>query len=172
LLGAQEEKAKPRGPKVVHLSTSRFDILSKLSAALIAVGFVLAPVFILFLANLGREKMAVVVGIFVLVFLLGASLVVDLTVHEIFVFIVAYVLKIRERPSSLTLYSYSAILVTLLSNFLQAKASGGSPQWSMTARKDGVKRAFQFAFTIISLLFDSNRRDGKDIVVENGRRIE
>jgi hypothetical protein len=97
LLGAQEEKDKLDGPTVVHLSTFRFDILSKLSAALLAVGFVLAPVFILFLANLGREKMAAVVGAFVLVFLFGASLVVDLTAHEIFVFLVAYVSMTRSR---------------------------------------------------------------------------
>jgi hypothetical protein len=128
LLGAQEERDMRDGPTVVHLSTFRFDILTKLLAALLAVGFVLAPVFILFLANLGREKMAAVVGVFVLVFLFGASLVVKLTSQEIFVFIVAYVLQFWTRASSLTLYSYSAILVTLLSNFLQANASGGSPQ--------------------------------------------
>jgi len=110
LLGGEEEKETPDGPTVVHLSTFRFDMLSKLSAAFLAVGFVLAPVCILFLANLGREKMAAVMGVFVLVFLFGASLVVDLTAQEIFVFVVGY----------------CAILVTLLSNFLQANASSSS----------------------------------------------
>jgi hypothetical protein len=128
LLGAQVEKDREDGPNVVHLSTVRFDILSKLSAALLAVGFVLAPVFILFLANLGREKMAAVVGVFVLVFLFGAFLVVDLTAQEIIVSTVAWVSKGWQKGSSLTLYRYSAILVTLLSNFLQANASGSSQQ--------------------------------------------
>jgi hypothetical protein len=128
VLGAREEKEKPDGPSVVHLSTFSFDILSKISAALLAIGLVLAPVLILFLANLGREKMAAVVAVFVLIFLIGASLVMDLSTQEIFVFIVAYVLKFWNRSSSLTLHSYSAILVTLLSNFLQANPPGGSPQ--------------------------------------------
>lgn len=112
VLGAKEENVRPDGSKVVHLSTYNFDILSKLSAALLAVGFVLAPVCILFLANLGREKMAAVVGVFVLIFLFGASLVVELTAQEIFVFVVGY----------------CAILVTLLSNFLQSSMPAGSPQ--------------------------------------------
>lgn len=88
MLGAKEENVRPDGSKIVHLSTYKFDVLSKLSAALLAVGFVLAPVCILFLANLGREKMAAVVGVFVLIFLFGASLVVELTAQEIFVFVV------------------------------------------------------------------------------------
>jgi hypothetical protein len=78
---------------VVHLSTPRFDVLSKVSAALLAIGLVLVPVLILFLATLGREKMAAVVGIFVPIFLVGASLVMKLSTQEIFVYIVAYVLK-------------------------------------------------------------------------------
>jgi hypothetical protein len=87
-LGAQEEK-EPSGTTVVHLSTFRFDILGRLSASLIAVALVLAPVLILFLANLGRQKMASVMAVFVLVSLFGVSLVAHLTAQETFVFIVA-----------------------------------------------------------------------------------
>jgi hypothetical protein len=88
-LSGQEEKGKTEDHRVVHLSSFRFEILSKISAAILAVGFILTPVFILFLANLGRVKMAGVVGAFVLVFLVGVLLVVDLTTHEIFIIIVA-----------------------------------------------------------------------------------
>lgn len=70
------------------MSSRNFDVLSKLSAALVAIVLVLAPVLILFLANLGREKMAAVVGVFVLFFIFGASLVIELTPQEIFVFVV------------------------------------------------------------------------------------
>jgi hypothetical protein len=60
-----------------------------MSAAFLAVAFILAPVCILFLANLGRVQMAGVVGAFVLLFLVGVFLVVDLTTHEIFIIMVA-----------------------------------------------------------------------------------
>jgi hypothetical protein len=89
LMGAQEEKGNAEDAKVVHLSSLRFGILSKISAAFLAVGLILAPVLILFLANLGRVRMAGVVGAFVLVFLVGVFLVVDLTTHEIFIIVVA-----------------------------------------------------------------------------------
>jgi hypothetical protein len=88
-MGAQEEKGNAEDAKVVHLSSLRFGILSKISAAFLAVGLILAPVLILFLANLGRVRMAGVVGAFVLVFLVGVFLVVDLTTHEIFIIVVA-----------------------------------------------------------------------------------
>lgn len=87
-MGGQEEKGEA-DTKVVHLSSFRFGIVSKISAAFLAVGLILAPVLILFLANLGRVRMAGVVGAFVLVFLVGVFLVVDLTTHEIFIIVVA-----------------------------------------------------------------------------------
>ena len=74
---------------MLHLSNFRFSIVSKISAAFLAVGFILAPVFILFLANLGRVRMAGVVGAFVLVFLFGVFLVVNLTTQDIFIIVVA-----------------------------------------------------------------------------------
>ncbi|KAE9380002.1 hypothetical protein N431DRAFT_432313 [Stipitochalara longipes BDJ] len=72
--------------------------------------------------------MAAVVGVFVVVFLLGAALVMDLSTQEIFIYIVAYVSQVRPPSSSLTFCRYSAILVTLLSNFLQVNPPGGGPQ--------------------------------------------
>jgi hypothetical protein len=47
------------------------------------------PVFILFLTNLSREKMAVIVGSFVLMFMVSISVLVDVTPHDLFVGIAA-----------------------------------------------------------------------------------
>ena len=92
MLGSQEDKSKemPENSKAVHLSTIRFDLLSKICAALLALGLVLAPVLILFLANLGRQKMAAVVGAFDVVYLVGAAVVMNLSTQDIFVYTVAY----------------------------------------------------------------------------------
>jgi hypothetical protein len=58
---------------------------------LLALGLVLTPVLILFLANLGRGKMAAVVGVFNVIYLFGAALVIELSTSEIFIYTVAYV---------------------------------------------------------------------------------
>lgn len=80
----------PENAKAVHLSPMSFEVLSKICAALLALGLVLAPVLILFLANLGRQKMAVVVGVFDVIYLFGAALVMNLSTQDIFVYLVAY----------------------------------------------------------------------------------
>jgi len=54
----------------------------------LGTGALFTPIFLLYLGNLSRGKMSCVVGIFVLVFLVIMSVVVDITAHDIFIVII------------------------------------------------------------------------------------
>ncbi|PVH80178.1 hypothetical protein DL98DRAFT_654972 [Cadophora sp. DSE1049] len=86
---------------VIHLSTFRLGLAPKITAVCLGTGALFTPIFLLYLGDLSRGEMSCVVGIFVLVFLVIMSVIVDITPHDIFIVIVGY----------------SAVLVTLLSNF-------------------------------------------------------
>jgi uncharacterized membrane protein YkgB len=83
------ERSRTSNPYIHHYSTSRLGILAKLVASAVAFGILLMPVFILFLTNLSREKMAVIVGSFVFMFMVSISVLVDVTPHDLFVGIAA-----------------------------------------------------------------------------------
>ena len=62
----------------------------RIFVAILAVGIMLIPVFVLFLDEyLSRWKMACVVGGFVAVFMVTISAVVDITPHDLFIGIAA-----------------------------------------------------------------------------------
>jgi uncharacterized membrane protein YkgB len=64
-------------------------MLVKIVASSIAIGILLIPVFILFLVDLSRAKMAVIVGGFVVVFMVTMSALVDVSPHDLFIGIAA-----------------------------------------------------------------------------------
>lgn len=84
-----KERGRTSDPYVHHYSTSRLGIVAKLVASAVAFGILLIPVFILYLTNLSREKMAVIVGSFVLMFMVSISVLVDVTAHDFFIGIAA-----------------------------------------------------------------------------------
>jgi hypothetical protein len=62
----------------------------RIFVAILAVGIMLIPVFVLFLDEyLSRGKMACVVGGFVAVFMVTICAVVDITPHDLFIGIAA-----------------------------------------------------------------------------------
>ena len=62
----------------------------RIFVAILAVGIMLIPVFVLFLDEyLSRWKMACVVGGFVAVFMMTICAVVDITPHDLFIGIAA-----------------------------------------------------------------------------------
>ncbi|KAH7308776.1 hypothetical protein BKA65DRAFT_173734 [Rhexocercosporidium sp. MPI-PUGE-AT-0058] len=100
-VGKDEKTKSSTASNVVHLSTFRLGLAPKIAAVCLGTGALFTPIFLLYLADLSRGKMSCIVGIFVLVFLVIMSVIVDITPHDIFIVIVGY----------------SAVLVTLLSNF-------------------------------------------------------
>lgn len=108
------ERSRTSNPYVHHYSSSRLGIVAKVVASAVAFGVLLIPVFILYLTNLSREKMAVIVGSFVLMFMVSISVLADVTAHDLFIGIAAY----------------SAVLVALLSNLAQAAGPSSSSPWN------------------------------------------
>ncbi|KAH6710665.1 hypothetical protein BKA61DRAFT_100345 [Leptodontidium sp. MPI-SDFR-AT-0119] len=100
-IGKDEQSKSSKGSKVIHLSTFRLSLAPKIAAVCLGTSALFTPIFLLYLGNLSRGEMSCVVGIFVLVFLVTMSVIVDITPHDIFIVIVGY----------------AAVLVTLLSNF-------------------------------------------------------
>ena len=60
-LKGQAERGKSNDLLVHHFSDSKLDILVRIAASSIAVGTLLVPVLILFLIDLNRGQMAVIV---------------------------------------------------------------------------------------------------------------
>jgi hypothetical protein len=89
LLTGKTARSRTNNPQVHHYSISGLDILAKIVASSVAVGILLVPIFILFLFDLSRAKMAVIVGCFVLVFMVTMSVLVDVTPHDLFIGIAA-----------------------------------------------------------------------------------
>jgi len=114
LLNGKTGRSRTNNPQVHHYSSSGLDIFAKIVASSVAVGILLVPVFILFLFDLSRAKMAAIVGSFVLVFMVTMSVLVDVTPHDLFIGIAAY----------------SAVLVALLSNLAQGMGPGSSSRWT------------------------------------------
>lgn len=110
-------KNSPEGRKSVDklvygFSKERLAILAKVIVACLAMCTLFIPLFVMFLVDLSRGKMACVLAVFVLVFMVMMSVLVDLTPHDFFVVIAAY----------------SAVLVALLSNLAQSSGSSSSPK--------------------------------------------
>jgi hypothetical protein len=89
LLKGKTGRSRTNNPQVHHYSSSGLDIFAKIVASSVAVGILLIPVFILFLFDLSRAKMAAIVGSFVLVFMVTMSVLVDVTPHDLFIGIAA-----------------------------------------------------------------------------------
>jgi uncharacterized membrane protein YkgB len=88
-LNGETERSRTSNPYVYHYSPSRLAVLAKIFASTVAVGILLVPVFILFLVDLSRANMSIVVGGFVLVFMVTMSVLVDVTPHDLFIGIAA-----------------------------------------------------------------------------------
>lgn len=89
LLNGKTERSRTNNPQIHHYSSDSLDVLEKIVASSVAVGILLIPVFILFLFELSRAKMAAIVGSFVLVFMVTMSVLVDVTPHDLFIGIAA-----------------------------------------------------------------------------------
>ncbi|KAH7409613.1 hypothetical protein BKA64DRAFT_403189 [Cadophora sp. MPI-SDFR-AT-0126] len=106
-VGKDEKSKTSKESNVIHLSTFRLGLAPKIAAVCLGTGALFTPIFLLYLGDFSRGTMSCVVGIFVLVFLVIMSVIVDITPHDIFIVIIGY----------------SAVLVTLLSNFSDASQS-------------------------------------------------
>lgn len=80
----EKERQKSQDANVVHLSSKSIGILARLLSAVLGYTIVIASVFLLFLTDFSPGKKAGVVGVFVLLFLIGMSLVTDVTPHDLF----------------------------------------------------------------------------------------
>ncbi|KAE9380009.1 hypothetical protein N431DRAFT_325452 [Stipitochalara longipes BDJ] len=89
LLNGKTERSRTNNQYVHHYSTSSLEVAAKIIASFVAVGILLIPVFILFLFDLSRAKMAAIVGSFVLVFMVTMAVLVDVTPHDLFIGIAA-----------------------------------------------------------------------------------
>ncbi|KAL5317197.1 hypothetical protein ACEPPN_014292 [Leptodophora sp. 'Broadleaf-Isolate-01'] len=87
-IGKDEQSKSSKGSKVIHLSTFRLSLAPKIAAVCLGTSALFTPIFLLYLGNLSRGEMSCVVGIFVLVFLVIMSVIVDITPHDIFIVIV------------------------------------------------------------------------------------
>jgi uncharacterized membrane protein YkgB len=88
-INGKAERNRTSNQYVHHYSDSRLEVLANIAASVVAIGILLMPVFILFLTDLSRGKMAAIVGSFVLVFMITMSVLVDITPHDLFIGIAA-----------------------------------------------------------------------------------
>ena len=89
LFNGKTERSRTANRNIHHYSNSGLDVAAKIIASSVAVGILLIPVFILYLFDLSRGKMAAVVGSFVLAFMITMSVLVDVTPHDLFIGIAA-----------------------------------------------------------------------------------
>lgn len=75
-------------------------MLAKAIVACLAMCTLFIPLFVMFLADLSRGKMACVLAVFVFVFMVMMSVLVDLTPHDFFIVVAAQVLVILSALSS------------------------------------------------------------------------
>ncbi|KAG4439049.1 hypothetical protein IFR05_005477 [Cadophora sp. M221] len=87
-IGKDEQAKSSTGSNVTHLSTFRLGLAPKIAAVCLGTSALFTPIFLLYLGGLSRGKMSCIVGIFVLVFLVIMSVIVDITPHDIFIVIV------------------------------------------------------------------------------------
>ncbi|KAE8441488.1 hypothetical protein EG329_004912 [Mollisiaceae sp. DMI_Dod_QoI] len=93
-------KNSPEGRKstneLIHgFSRKRLAMLAKIIVASLAMGTLFIPVFIMFLSDLSKAKMACVLAVFVSIFMVMMSVLVDLTPHDFFIVVAA---QIFGRP--------------------------------------------------------------------------
>jgi hypothetical protein len=90
LFKSKSERRKSENELIHHYSERRLSMAQRILVAILAVGIMLIPVFVLFLDEyLSRGKMACVVGSFVVVFMVTICAVVDITPHDLFIGIAA-----------------------------------------------------------------------------------
>jgi hypothetical protein len=64
--------------------------VARVFIAILAVGTLLLPVFLLFLLQPNRQVMMAIVAVFVVIFMVTISVVVELTAHDLFIGMAAY----------------------------------------------------------------------------------
>lgn len=92
----ENERRRTRDPLIHHFSSSNLAILERIVASILAIGTMLIPVLVLFLCDLSREKMAAIAVCFVLLFMGTISVFVEVTPHDLFIGVAAYVHRVRE----------------------------------------------------------------------------
>jgi len=103
-LKGDEGRSKNKDPLVHYFSETRLAILTNAGIAIMVVGVLLVPVFVLFLADgMTRGGKACVVGVFVSFCMVTVSVAIDLTPENLF----------------MGMATYSAVLVALLSNLTE-----------------------------------------------------
>ncbi len=75
-------------------------MLAKIIVASLAMGTLFIPVFIMFLSDLSKAKMACVLAVFVSIFMVMMSVLVDLTPHDFFIVVAAQVFIAFKAPSN------------------------------------------------------------------------